>query len=80
MAWAKQQGAKHSVDCKMVFGRKDPNCPRCVELLSGAAPRDWRGSRRAENDRQLCQEIREHFQSHKHLSGGCGPVCTFGEW
>jgi hypothetical protein len=25
-------------------------------------------------------EIKEHFASAKHLSGGCGSVCTFGEW
>ena len=80
MAWKTQQGVKHSDDCKMVFGRKDPNCPRCQELLAGSAPRQWNGSRRIENDRRLCVEIREHFHSHKHLSGGCGPVCMFGEW
>ena len=70
---------KHSADCKMVFGRKDPNCPRCQELLNGAKPIRWAPSR-AQMDRQRCAEIHAHFQSHKHLSGGCGPVCTFGEW
>jgi hypothetical protein len=23
---------------------------------------------------------RAHFASQTHRSGGCGPVCTFGEW
>lgn len=30
---------KHSPTCRMAFGRKDPDCPRCQELLQGAAPR-----------------------------------------
>lgn len=60
-----------------VFGRKTPGCPRCDELLAGKAPVRW--NVRTQNiDR--ASEIRAHFQSHKHLSGGCGPVCTFGEW
>lgn len=80
MAWVKQQGTQHSVDCKMAFGRKDPNCARCRELIAGAAPRQWAISRRRENEARQIREIREHFGSQKHLSGGCGPVCTFGEW
>jgi hypothetical protein len=71
---------QHSESCKMAFGRKDLNCPRCRELMSGSPARQWSGSRRADNDRRRCAEIREHFRSHKHLSGGCGVVCTFGEW
>lgn len=78
--YTKSGALKHSADCRMVFGRKDPNCPRCVDLVQGAAPRQWASTRRQENDRRRCTEIREHFQSHKHLSGGCGPVCTFGDW
>jgi hypothetical protein len=76
MAWKTQQGTKHLVDCKMAFGRKDPSCPRCQELMAGSAPRTWAQS----NDARRCAEIKDHFSSHKHLSGGCGPVCTFGEW
>lgn len=30
---------KHSRHCKAAFGRRDWNCHRCVELMSGAAPR-----------------------------------------
>lgn len=79
MAWAKSEGTRHSADCKMAFGRKDPNCPRCKELMSGSAPRQWAPSF-AQRDRQACREIESHFASQKHRSGGCGPVCTFGEW
>lgn len=44
MSWSKTTTAKatrHSNDCAMVFGRKDPSCPRCQELLAGAAPVKW---------------------------------------
>ena len=79
MAWKTQQGTRHAADCKMVFGRKDANCPRCQELMAGSKPRaGWIGFK--ERDRRACIEIAAHFASHRHLSGGCGPVCTFGEW
>ena len=73
---------KHSAECKAVFGRKDMQCPRCAELASGATPRLRFGGRQTAQqiDARRCAEIREHFSSHRHLSGGCGPVCTFGEW
>lgn len=74
----------HSSSCQMAFGRKDKRCPRCVEMLNGAPSRDgWQKKyyaikkRDEERDRA---SITAHFNSHKHLSGGCGPVCTFGEW
>jgi hypothetical protein len=62
-----------------IFGRKTAGCPRCDELIRGAAPIQWAQSK-ASRDAQRCVEIREHFASHKHRSGGCGPVCTFGDW
>jgi hypothetical protein len=74
---------KHSPDCIMAFGRKDPTCLRCRELLSGAKARTWGGTSRAEPRRRFeirTQEIRAHFSSQKHLSGGCGPVCTYGDY
>jgi hypothetical protein len=65
------------------FGRRGENCARCDELAAGAAPRalpyDPTKTRKAD-DEQRSAEIRAHFQSERHLSGGCGPVCTFGEW
>lgn len=65
------------------WGRKTPGCPRCDELLAGApaVAQPWRGRpTRAREDAQRSREISEHFRSARHLSGGCGPVCTFGEW
>ena len=58
-----------------VFGRKTPGCPRCDELLSGAAPAVW-GPSRKEQDEQRCREIR----AHDCRASGCRAVCTFGEW
>lgn len=72
MAWTKQQGTKHSADCKMVFGRKDTNCPRCQELIAGDKPRTWSQS----NDARRVAEIRNHNCSDSR----CGVVCTFGDW
>ena len=62
-----------------IFGRKTPGCPRCDELLTGAEPVRWAPSRR-DDDLQRSREIHAHFSSQRHLSGGCGPVCTFGDW
>lgn len=70
----------HNHDCKMAFGRKDPTCPRCIELINGAAPRDgWQKRYYAQkqiNDERRIKEIKEHDCS----KSGCGPVCTFGDW
>jgi len=67
----------HKAECKRVFSRYDVSCPRCLELKAGAAPRPgWYRSVSADTS----GEISAHFRSEKHLSGGCGPVCTFGEW
>lgn len=63
-----------------VFGRKTPGCPRCDELLAGAAPVVWHGTRKAQRDAEQCRAIAAHFSSHAHRSGQCGPVCTFGDW
>lgn len=61
------------------FGRKTAGCPRCDELLAGAAPVSWGPSRR-QRDAVVIAENRRHFGGQKHRSGGCGPVCTYGEW
>jgi hypothetical protein len=71
---ATMTATKHNADCKMTFGRKDASCPRCRELIAGAAARTWNPSRR-DYDRQRVQEIRAHV-----CTASCGPVCTFGEW
>lgn len=71
----------------MPWGRKKPpgECPRCDELRAGAKPREAHPAikasiRRRELDEQSSLAIREHFASDKHRSGGCGPVCTYGDW
>lgn len=62
-----------------VFGKKTPGCPRCEELLAGATPVSWSlGAYRA-NDQTHRLEIKAHFESARHRSGGCGVVCTFGD-
>jgi hypothetical protein len=67
----------HRFDCRRVFSRYDRECPRCLELVNGApARKGWGPSQ----DQIRCQEINAHFSGTKHLSGGCGIVCTFGEW
>ena len=59
----------------VVFGRKVAGCPRCQELINGARPVRWPHG--TQTDRLA--EVHAHFRSHKHMSGGCGPVCTFGD-
>lgn len=80
----KNGSLKHSTECKMAFGRKDSECPRCVELLSGAETRGgWQKDHfeMKKHAEMIEDEARmAHFKSHKHLSGACGSVCTFGEW
>ena len=83
--WDQAVPTKHSLDCRMTFGRKDPNCPRCQELLAGAAPRaGWQRdyfSRKKAQDDQRRREIAEHFAAGgPHARGVCGPVCTAFDW
>ncbi len=74
---AKNGDLMHSDDCAMVFGRKDSECPRCVELMRGASPRARFGGRetRAQADERRVREIRAHV-----CSSSCGVICTYGEW
>ena len=70
----------HTPTCRRVFRRYDASCPRCQELIRGAKPRAGWGDRKRLDDRRHAEECREHFNSAHHRSGGCGPVCTFGDW
>lgn len=65
-----------------VFGRlaAQGRCPRCDELRAGYEPRKGWGGRGGYDERRLGRDVDSHFASEKHRSGGCGPVCTFGEW
>lgn len=62
------------------FGRKTAGCPRCDELAAGAEPRQLGWTSRKKADEQRATEILDHFRSQRHRSGGCGPVCTYGDW
>lgn len=64
------------------FGRRDPRgeCLRCKQLDDGAESRTWRGGAKAQNEDCRSRELTAHFASEKHRTGGCGPVCTFGDW
>lgn len=60
-----------------VFGRKTAGCPRCDELLSGAAPVVWASLElKKRNEANESRWLREH----NCKNAGCGPVCTFGDW
>lgn len=71
------------------FGRKVPGCPRCDELLAGAPARqlsphrqamaDTAAKRTADEEAHLA-DMRAHFASEKHRTGGCGTVCTAFQW
>jgi hypothetical protein len=89
VAYRKDGQLKHSPACAMAFGRLDPeNCARCeqraTERAEGVPARTHDGferMRQAErDDARRAEEIRAHFASDKHRSGGCGVCCTFGDW
>lgn len=71
---------KHKSDCQMSFGRKDPSCPRCQELLAGAAPRaGWQTAHFELKRRQ--EEARAREPKHDCVKSNCSTVCcTFGDW
>lgn len=62
------------------FGKKIEGCPRCQDLRLGAPPRRLHGGNRRQAEAAAMRDLEAHFNSHKHKSGGCGPVCTYGEW
>ena len=73
----KGETVKHKLECKMVFGRKDPSCPRCQELLNGAAPIQWRGAWRNEHTQRQREAIRSHDVTACAQANG---VCTHFEY
>ena len=78
MSWTKSTTTKHTCGGPS-FGRLTAGCPRCDELAGGAAPVKWTQTRKQEDARRSA-EIHDHFAGERHRSGGCGPVCTFGDW
>ena len=74
---------KHKADCRMAFGRKDATCPRCQELIAGAAPRaGWQQayySRKRYDYQAYTEAIHDHFSNnpnHGKPGNRCYPVCT----
>lgn len=60
-----------------IFGRKTPGCPRCDELLAGAAPVRW-----TTHSYGYSADLRRSYEIRNHScqASGCGVVCTFGDW
>jgi len=81
MSWQASTTTKHTCGGP-AFGRLTAGCPRCDELIGGAAPvvQSWRGQR-ARDEAMRIAEHRDHFKAGgRHARGLCGPVCTFGDW
>ena len=77
MAWNRNvgtQGTRHKDGCRMAFGKKDPTCPRCQELMAGAESRGWNTGKAREKD------FLAALKRHDCKQSNCGPVCTFGDW
>jgi hypothetical protein len=74
------------------FGRKTPGCPRCDELLAGAAPVVWAGmARQARCQTPGCGGLVERaewgttcrtcqIRAHDCTARNCGTVCTAFDW
>jgi hypothetical protein len=63
-----------------VFGRKTPGCPRCDELIAGAAPVQWNTGWKRENERREALYSRQHHATCPICTGRQSGVCTWGEW
>jgi hypothetical protein len=81
MAWTKSTTTPHTCGGP-VFGRKTPGCPRCDEMLAGAAPVTWDWAEKKRRDDEMTRRMHTaHFAAGgPHSRGECGPVCTFGDW
>jgi hypothetical protein len=63
------------------FGRKTAGCPRCDELLRGAAPvqQAWRQpARRTQPTRSAAEQLRAHRSTCRACQ--TGGVCTAFDW
>jgi hypothetical protein len=63
-----------------VFGRKTAGCPRCDELIAGAAPVQWNTSWKREREQRERLYDRQHHQTCPICTGRQSGVCTWGEW
>lgn len=71
MAWAKNTTTKHSCG-GVVFGKKTKGCPRCDELLAGAAPTKWGSTLAKEREDAFMRALK----SHNCKSHGCLSICV----
>lgn len=72
---------KHSNTCNAAFGRKDGTCPRCIELLNGAAPRaGWQKAYYSSNKARQDAQFIEALRTHDCKTARCSLICTFGDW
>lgn len=88
MTWTKSTTTKHTCGGP-VFGRKTPGCPRCDELLAGAAPVQWAGASSKRCTKcggpddagcmvPVCYACQ--IKAHDCRANNCGPVCTAFDW
>lgn len=88
MAWQGSTTTRHTCGGP-VFGRKTPGCPRCDELLAGAAPVRWAGCeplKRCACGGQVergewgstCRSCQ--IRAHDCAVSGCAVVCTAFDW
>lgn len=71
MAWTKSNTTKHTCGGP-VFGKKTVGCPRCDELLAGAAPTKWASTIAKEREAEFLRALR----SHNCKTHGCAPICV----
>ncbi len=83
MAWTKSTTTQHTCGGP-VFGRTTPGCPRCDELISGAAPVVWAGTEKFRC--MTCGQVTDRAgvcfscSLKHHLATHTCTVCTFGDW
>ena len=72
----KDGSLKHSYECTAAFGRKDTECPRCQELLAGAAPRaGW------QKEYYELKALNDKIAALPHkCTSHCFPVCTHNDY
>ena len=75
--YTKKGQLTHSHQCKMVFGRKDAECPRCQELLNGTsvARKGWQAEYYANKKGEEEAKI-ESIRNHDCKKHGCLNVCV----
>lgn len=72
----KDGSLKHSLRCIMAFGRKDKECPRCIEMLNGSPARS--GWQKDYYSQKILDEKKrvEAIKNHNCDKYGCLSVCV----